>query len=90
MEPNSVENDTQSLLRHHAAMARVAEAPGVPILDMHSYLAERYDDGFLWWDQIHLTSFGHQLFAHRLFEELIRLGLVGVDPPPALRIDSGE
>ncbi len=83
MEPNSLENQVRPLIRRHAAMARVAAAQRVPILDMHTYLAERHDDGFLWWDPVHLTSFGQRLFAERLLEELIAIELVETGPVEA-------
>ena len=73
LEPNSAEDpgaDIDSLRARHAAMRRVAEASGVPVVDMHAHLAEQEDRGFLWWDSVHLTSFGQRLFAERLLPEL--------------------
>jgi lysophospholipase L1-like esterase len=73
LEPNSAEDpgaDQDALRVRHAAMRRVASAEGVPVVDMHAYLAEREDQGFLWWDSVHLTSFGQRLFAERLLPEL--------------------
>ena len=76
MEPNAVERDTRTLRQLHGLMAGVAESRAVPIVNMHQHLAERYDEGFLWWDWIHLTSYGQRLFAERLVEALVEYGLV--------------
>jgi lysophospholipase L1-like esterase len=76
LEPNSAEDpgaDIEALRVRHAAMRRVAEASGVPVVDMHAHLAQQEDRGFLWWDSVHLTSFGQRLFAERLLPELQRL-----------------
>ena len=79
-EPNSPERDRTSLPQYHAHMTLVGDQHGVPVLDMHGYLASRQDDGFLWWDWVHLTSFGQRLFAEELVDNLIELGLVDLDP----------
>ncbi|MDH3744125.1 MAG: SGNH/GDSL hydrolase family protein, partial [Acidobacteriota bacterium] len=80
MEPNSLERGPSSLRKFHAIMGKVAERHGVAVIDMHTYLADRYDDGFLWWDWVHMTSYGQRLFAERLVEELEDLGLVELEP----------
>ncbi len=66
----------ESLQKKHQIMRNVAAAHGVPIVDMHNYLEERRDDGLLWWDIAHLTSFGQQLLAEKLHLELQRLEIV--------------
>jgi lysophospholipase L1-like esterase len=71
LEPNSVENSDRSLFMKHDMMRRVAASYGVPTIDMHAYLRRKYDEGFLWWDFVHLTDFGQQLFAERVYEELL-------------------
>ncbi len=53
-------------------MRRVGEENNVTVVDMHAYLLEHYDEGFLWWDNVHLTDFGQELFAQKLYEELNR------------------
>ncbi len=79
-EPNSPERDRTSLPKYHAHMTWVGDRYGIPVLDMHGYLASRQDDGFLWWDWVHMTSFGQRLFAEELVDNLIELGLVDLDP----------
>lgn len=85
MEPNSLERrDYLPVLRRfHATMAEVGARLGVPVIDMHDYLARHWDDGFLWWDWVHLTSFGQRLFAEHLVDELERLGIVRLAPQAA-------
>ncbi len=73
MEPNSLERRVPALGRFHDIMRSVGEEYGLRVVDMHGYLLERYDDGFLWWDWVHLTSFGQRLFAERLVRELSEL-----------------
>ena len=51
-------------------MSVVVESRGVPVIDMHSYLRDKYDEGFLWWDSVHLADFGQDLFAEKLYNEL--------------------
>lgn len=69
LEPNSIEN-SPSGLRMHEIMRRVGWEKGIPVWDMHGYLAQNYDKGFLWWDFVHLTSFGQKLAADFLFNKI--------------------
>jgi hypothetical protein len=34
---------------------------------VHGALAEARDTGFLWWDRVHLTSYGQERLAELLF-----------------------
>lgn len=70
LEPNSLENKTNFLFSRHELMRVVGESRGVPVIDMHSYLRDKYDEGFLWWDFVHLADFGQDLFAEKLYNEL--------------------
>ncbi len=81
LEPNSPEFESK-LGERHAVMREVAEKTGIPVLDMHSYLGSRYGAGLLWWDFVHLTDFGHELFAERMTEMLEEALAGGVDPIP--------
>jgi len=73
LEANSVEASDNGLKERHEAMRRVGAAHKVPVIDMHAYLGRKYDDGFLWWDKVHLTDFGHELFAGKIYEELLHV-----------------
>lgn len=77
MEPNSPERNPKLLGEFHEVMAQLGARYGLRVVDMHAHLSERRDDGFLWWDWVHLTSFGQRLFAERLAEELADLVLEG-------------
>jgi len=70
LEANSVEKNNTDLILKHEAMRRVATKHFVPVIDMHAYLSKKYDEGFLWWDFVHLTDFGQELLAEELHKEL--------------------
>ena len=52
----------------HESVMTVAREFEVPNFDLYSYLNsdEVYDSGFLWWDRIHLSSYGQDLAAQWL------------------------
>lgn len=77
-EANSMERIFQ-LAVIHGETKRLAQREGLPLIEMHEHLSQRADDGFLWWDWVHLTSFGHELFAEHLVDELARLDVVDLD-----------
>ena len=60
------------------ALVALPDALDQYLLD-HPVLAQRADDGFLWRDWVHLTSFGHKVFAEHLVAELARLGVVEIE-----------
>lgn len=66
LEPNSPEHDTAALERNHAVMREVGARFDVPVVDLHGAMLGELDRGFLWWDTVHLTSFGHRLAAEHL------------------------
>lgn len=75
LEPNSPERRPTDSLHgdlgvKHAAVRAVGNAYGVPVIDVHGYLAGKQDSGFLWWDFVHLTSFGQRLVAEKLAADL--------------------
>jgi len=82
-EPNAIEDaeGVRALRERHAEMERVAAEHGIPVVPVHEWLAERADTGFLWWDDVHLTSWGQALLAERLFEKRAVLlpGLFGAE-----------
>ena len=51
-------------------MRRIAAANDLLLIDMPVRLYDHYDDGFLWWDRVHLSSVGQSLFADVLMDEL--------------------
>lgn len=75
LEPNSVENRPGELPMH-PAMREAARHTGTPIVDVHEALKADQDAGFLWWDRVHPTSFGHSLIARVLAGAVLDLGLI--------------
>ena len=63
LEPNSPEVD--KIRDKHAIMRNISREYHVPLLDLNGYLASDtvYDSGFLWWDLVHLSSYGQELAA---------------------------
>lgn len=70
LEPISVEKPSGIIRGNHDVMRKVAASEGIPFVDLHGILAQRYDSGFLWWDFVHLTPFGQRLFAEELLPAL--------------------
>lgn len=75
LEANALEAKTVSR-RLHPAMRQVSREKDVPLINMQEYLDLHYDDGFLWWDFVHMTSFGHRLVADHLMAEILGRGLL--------------
>jgi lysophospholipase L1-like esterase len=81
-EPNALDRPPRALPRHEV-MERVARAEDIPLVRLHERLAERADTGFLWWDFVHPTSYGHRLIAETLAQEIDWSALRA--RPPAVR-----
>jgi len=67
LEANSPEEPYEALKAKHEAM----KATGLPCVDLHGYLVAQRG-GHLWWDKVHLTSYGQQLAGAFLAEEIRR------------------
>ncbi|MDX1386381.1 MAG: SGNH/GDSL hydrolase family protein, partial [bacterium] len=70
LEPNAPEQVRENLLPNHGILREVARDHGFPVLDLHSCLGNDPDSGILWWDFVHLTSYGQELAARCLLREL--------------------
>jgi lysophospholipase L1-like esterase len=71
-EPNASGGPIRSRLRrNHEIIREVARALDVPVIDAHAWLRQRRDSGFLWWDGIHLTSYGQRLLGEHVASELV-------------------
>ena len=82
LEPNSPERrPTDSrhgdLAVKHDIVRTIAARHQRPVIDLHAHLAERRDAGLVWWDFVHLTSFGQRLVARKLAADLP--SLLGLD-----------
>jgi lysophospholipase L1-like esterase len=69
-EANSPLAVDEGLRARHLDMEALAELHEVPLIDLHGYLESEDRTGFLWWDKVHLTSYGHRLAAEHLLREL--------------------
>jgi lysophospholipase L1-like esterase len=81
LEANSLENAKVGTLENHQIMRQVAEKFSIPVVDLHACLAKETDTGFLWWDFVHLTSYGQELAAQCLekpLEEMLGIKRNGV------------
>jgi lysophospholipase L1-like esterase len=70
LEANSPEYPSGALDRAHDSMRKVAEKNGIRIANAHDFLKKRARDGFLWWDFVHLTSYGQELLARHIYENI--------------------
>jgi lysophospholipase L1-like esterase len=75
LEANSTErrptdSEHGDLSVKHDVIRAIADGDDLVIVDMQDYLTSRQNDGFLWWDFVHLTSFGQKLLAERLYGEI--------------------
>jgi lysophospholipase L1-like esterase len=71
IEPVEIEFLTPN--KNQQAMRDLAKELDIPMIDMHSKMLSHYDDGFLWWDRIHFTSFGNILFANEMIDPLRKI-----------------
>ena len=70
LEPNTIEVNRTGLGRMHDTLSALAAELRLPLVDLRGVLDERHDAGFLWWDAVHLTSFGQRLFAEELHRQI--------------------
>ena len=73
LEANSTEFSHKWLRTNHRTMRRVARRANASSLDLNGYLAQPdvYDSGILWWDMIHLTSYGQHLAAELIARDIV-------------------
>ena len=71
-EANAEGAVSAGLLSKHTVLKILGEAHHVPVWNLHGYLSsdEIRDSGFLWWDSVHLTNWGHQQVARWLAPQL--------------------
>lgn len=83
-EPNCGELPLRAgVARNHEILSRLARQHRLPVLQLDEALRERLDQGFLWVDRVHLSSFGQQCAAELLAREL--LSGASSPPPPSGR-----
>ena len=62
---------------------------GLPVIDSNQRLLDLDDSGFLWWDKVHFTNYGHRVMARLMAEELRAIGLPAPAAPPGLNAPAG-
>ena len=60
LEANTVESIRANLPRNHQILRDLALRFKAPLIDLHSCLAQKHDEGFLWWDFVHLSALGQK------------------------------
>ncbi len=48
------------------ALRTIARGNGLSSIEMLAYMGQYADSGYCWWDAVHLTDYGHFLFAGRV------------------------
>jgi len=70
IEPNSIENLTDNILKYHSIMKEAGKKYNIPAIDLYGFMTVNYDAGFLWWDSVHMSSAGHYLTAEFLTDKI--------------------
>jgi len=76
VEPHSLEwliddgGNGPGELSTQAVVKRVAAERGVPLVNAHEEMQKHAGEGFLWWDFVHPTSFGHRILGESILPHL--------------------
>lgn len=73
LEANALHTPNGMLPEMHAAMRQVAAEHDVPLIDLHGALMQRQEEGFLWWDFVHLSDLGQRFAAEHIAPVVWRL-----------------
>ena len=75
LEPNAAEVDHRYLQRKHSAIQRLGQELRVPVWNLDGYMSSDpvYDSGMMWWDKVHLTSYGHGVVAEWLAPQMLAM-----------------
>jgi lysophospholipase L1-like esterase len=69
LEANAPDKADMALFEKHDILRRLATENHIPYIDMHAYLRRLHQSGFIWWDWVHMSDYGHQLVTHKLLED---------------------
>jgi lysophospholipase L1-like esterase len=84
-EAYSTETDPpRGLFANHQVLRRLGRKYRVPVLPLHDFLSEsaKLGNGRLWWDQVHLTSYGQELTADWLAPQILNILLTARSASP--------
>lgn len=75
LEPNAAEVDHRGLREKHSAIQRLGQELRVPVWNLDGYMSSDpvYDSGMMWWDKVHLTSYGHGVVAEWLAPQMLAM-----------------
>ena len=75
LEPNAAEVEHRGLQEKHSAIHRLGQELGVPVWNLDGYMSSDpvYDSGMMWWDKVHLTSYGHGVVAEWLAPQMLAM-----------------
>ena len=75
LEPNAAEVDHRGLQEKHSAIQRLGQELRVPVWNLDGYMSSDpvYDSGMMWWDKVHLTSYGHGVVAEWLAPQMLAM-----------------
>ena len=75
LEPNAAEVKYRGLREKHSAIQRLGQELRVPVWNIDGYMSSDlvYDSGMMWWDQVHLTSYGHGVVAEWLAPQILAM-----------------
>ena len=73
LEANAPGAVDRGLQARHLELRALAAELDLPLIDLHGHLLPLVDTGFLWWDKVHLTTWGQRLAAEKLYHEIAPL-----------------
>jgi lysophospholipase L1-like esterase len=75
LEPNAAESKYPGLREKHSAIQRLGQELRVPVWNLDGYMSSDlvYDSGMMWWDNVHLTSYGHGVVAEWLAPQMLAM-----------------
>src|SRR5262245_24744194 len=75
LESNAAEAKYRGLQEKHSAIQRLGQELRVPVWNLDGHLSSDpvYDSGMMWWDKVHLTSYGHGVVAEWLAPQMLAM-----------------
>jgi lysophospholipase L1-like esterase len=75
LEPNAAEVEHRGLQEKHSASQKLGQELRVPVWNLDGYMSSDpvYDSGMMWWDFVHLTSYGHGVVAEWLAPQMLAM-----------------
>lgn len=69
-EANYFKAPNPHLEKNHQVLQNFADKNQLKVFDLHSYMAEKSKDGYLWWDIVHMTELGQKYMAEGMLNLL--------------------